>query len=86
MDAIADDYEEISHISELVHKWASSELSVSHDEIRKTLQQLIEEGLAKAYLLSPYNPPLELPGFDNSHAENLYFWLTDAGRQAIKRD
>src|SRR5713226_8176853 len=56
--AIADDYEDFEMVFSEATKWASEDgrIRVTREEVIRGLEKLIEEGYAKAYLLSSQPP------------------------------
>lgn len=84
--AMADDYENL----EQVVGWATRSLSeqglqASWEELIEVLRQVIDDGLARAYILSP-EPPYSTPvPFTLADSGNLWFYLTAEGIDAVKR-
>jgi len=76
LDAICDDYENVDqvilrHVSELS---ANCGLKIDRAEVVSALAWLIEDGLAKAYLLSCREPHVtELPGMPPLDVPEEYF-------------
>ena len=91
LDVIADDYEEIEHITETVDKWFGvCKLAITRNEIVQALITLIQEDSARAYHLSgtPGHKPEEIKAIispDQIQLRDPYFWITDKGREEIIR-
>jgi hypothetical protein len=81
---ISDDYEEIEHISENVTKRARAcGMSSQAKDVQAALAELLELGLAKAYLLSCTDPVVEIQGVPPlDQFGEYYFWITDKGQEA----
>jgi hypothetical protein len=87
---IADDYENVDqcilrHVSDQARQlgWA-----VDRSEVVEALRTLIQAGHAKAYLLSPFAPAVELAGMPSLDVIEdyfeTYFYITKAGMDALK--
>jgi len=91
LDVIADDYEEIEHITERVARWFGvCKLEITRDEIVQALITLIEEDYARAYHLlgTPGTEPDEIKGHlspDQIQLRDPYFLITDKGVEEINR-
>ena len=91
LEAIADDYEEIEHITETVAKWFGvCKLEITRGEIVQALITLIQEDCARAYHLTgiPGNKPEEIKvglSPDQIQLRDPYFLITDKGVEEIKR-
>lgn len=91
LDAIADDYEEVEHITEIIAEWFGvCKLAITRDEIVQALITLTREGFARAYHLSgtPRGEPEEIKvilSSDQIQLRDPYFWITDKGREEISR-
>lgn len=91
LDTIADDYEEIEHITERIDAWSAvCGLNVSRDEIVQALITLTQEGLARAYHLMETrgNKPEEIETIlsaDQIRLRDPYFLITDKGVQEVSR-
>jgi hypothetical protein len=89
LDVIADDYEEIEHITEVVEKWLGvCKLEITRDEIVQALITLIQENCARAYHLTgmPGHRPEEIKGVpspDQIQLRDPYFLITDKGVQEV---
>jgi hypothetical protein len=86
---ISDDYEEPEHISSNVRERAGiCGMEVQVDDIRNSLHDLVESGLAKAYRLT-VDPPEVFQGMPPiDQFLNYYFWITEKGLETLssKRD
>ena len=85
MEAIANDYEDLSMIESEVTDWAAEhKLAVTQNEIRAILVSLIESGLAKAYLLGSQPEFTAEPMAGSGISDpGCYFLLTAEGREAL---
>lgn len=84
MNVIADDYESFEIVWEHVLKWAAERgLAVQRDAVAETLERAIREGDARAYLLSPQPPHSQSVDFSLDRIEDLWFYVTPKGKQAI---
>lgn len=81
MDAIADDFESFDTICESVDRWSSEEKAINPSvcEIERGLFQLLEAGLADAYILANTNKKIELGDISSSNLKKLYFYLSNEG-------
>ncbi len=86
MNSIADDYENFDRIIGWATEYISAQgLQSSREELLAILKQLIADGYAQAYLLSP-KPPYSTPvPFSTRDVDNLWFCLTPSGLSAIKK-
>jgi len=86
LSAIADDYEDLEIVSSEVTKWAKEDgkISVAREEIIRGLEQLIDEGYAKAYVLSPQPPHAKSVPFSAEHIGELRFYITPKGKKLAK--
>jgi len=57
----------------------------STNEIGAALRQLINEGLAQAYVLSPHPPHAQRVKFEPGKMEELWFYVTAQGRQRVEK-
>lgn len=85
MDVIADDYEHITIITEDVFRWAAEENeTVTPDQIRHALQDLVRDHLAGAYRLTATPDPPQamtrIPSISEMDDDDLYFYLTPEGK------
>ena len=87
LDTIADDYEEIEHITELITAWfGACNLGISRNEIVRALIALTQEGFARAYHFTPGHESEEITVLlspDEIQPQDPYFWITDKGRQEV---
>lgn len=85
LNSICDDYENVDQVilPDVVRDSAKFGFTVERPEIVDALAGLIEDGLAKAYLLSSRGPEQELHGMPplDVVAENFktYFYITKKG-------
>jgi hypothetical protein len=90
LDVIADDYEEVEHIIEVVANWfGCCNLGINRNEIVLALISLTQDGLARGYHLmeTPGNKPEEIDARlspDQIQPYDPYFWITDKGREEVK--
>jgi len=83
---IADDYDEIDRITECVTRNAAKcGVEVTPNEVRSYVWELLNHGLAKAYLLSTREPyVLGIPGVPSiEELDEYYFLLTEKGIEAL---
>ncbi len=86
---IADDYEEIEHITERIAAWSGAcNLEISSEEIVEALITLTREDCARAYHLlgTPGNQPEEIKvtlSPDQIQLRDPYFLITDKGVEEI---
>ena len=84
MDAIADDYEQLESILSQVRPWAEIErVQANDEEIIRLLIELITDGSAKAFRLSPTAPPLSVNEISPGELHDLYFLLSERGRSEL---
>ena len=88
LDDIADDYEEIEHITGNVTALAQKcGLTVSSGEVREELMNLIDAGFAKAYRFTGRHLPEDIRGrplpeeLEETATGYVYFWITESGRE-----
>jgi len=85
MNTIADDYENLEHITRSAAELLSDrKIHASREEIIASLQELIDQGYAKAYLLSPKEPHSKPVVFSMAKVAELWFYLTPKGLRAVK--
>jgi len=86
MDAIANDYEPTSMVVNEVISWAKERgMTVAPEDVFRALTEFVHSGVAKAYRLSPAEPPLEVHSLSRVDlATDLYFLLTPMGHTLIK--
>ncbi|MGA7461116.1 MAG: hypothetical protein WBW69_12880 [Candidatus Korobacteraceae bacterium] len=82
LNAIADDYESVATILETVRKFDEPE-ATAHD-ISQALEELVREGLAQTYELSPSPPHSKLVDFDVNRADELWFYVTSEGKNLVR--
>ena len=82
---IADDYEEPVHIYDhLAEQLGACQVGVKPEDIKKSLIELVELGLAKGYWLHGPRPVKEVEGVPPLDSfQNNYFWITDEGCRAL---
>lgn len=86
MDAIANDFESLESIYTQVETWAWSEgIRTTREDIVIALLDLLGRGYAKAYLLSPHDPPEITSELDVENIMNSYFLLTNEGRSVLNK-
>lgn len=83
LSEISDDYESVETIDGSLRFHGLDSL-VTHEEIAEALKQLIEEGLAQAYQLSPHPPHTQQVDFDAKLVEQLWFYVTPKGKEIVK--
>jgi len=83
--SMADDYENFRTVLAEVTHWGSLRgLQLTRNEVRAALKSVLEAGLAQAYVLSS-RPPHSTPvSFSEEKLRELYFFLTPAGKDAVK--
>jgi hypothetical protein len=90
LDHIADDYENIDQmiLNEVAEDGARCGLTIERPEVVGALAGLIEDRLAKAYLLSSKATELQgMPTIDIVEKEfKTYFYVTKAGIDLIRSD
>lgn len=86
MDSIADDFESFDIICESVDRWGSEEKNIHPDicEIERGLLQLLEAGLAEAYILTNTNKKIELSEVSSANLKDLYFYLSQEGLRELR--
>jgi hypothetical protein len=88
--SISDDYENVDQIilRDVADWGARYGMSIERPDIALALAWLIEDGLAKAYLLSPFKPATELQGMPAiDHIEEdfeTYFYITKKGAEFLR--
>jgi len=87
MSAMADDYENLEHLTECVSKsLVKHKIAPLREELLQMLEELTREGLAQAYRLSP-NPPYSTPvSFTVAASSQLWFYLTPDGLSLLRRE
>jgi len=85
LEAMANDYENFECIEEQVNKWMKNEQAdVSKQELALTLETLITEGYARAFILSPVPPHSTFAEFSLERLDDLRFHLTTRGEQVVR--
>lgn len=81
---IADDYEEPKHVYDrVIGRLAACNLTVSPEDVRTSLIELIKLGFAKAHWLGP-GPQRELEGVPSrDDFEEYFFFITDEGERIV---
>jgi hypothetical protein len=84
LDVVADDYEDFAKIvSEVSQMCGALEFEITRSEVFRALEDLIRLGLIKAYFLSPWTSPMDVPGIPSrERLPELHFLQTEKGRQA----
>lgn len=85
MSAMADDYESLETIVESVN-WMASENDLpgfAMRDVQPTVAELVREGYASAYILSPTPPHSTIVDYSDNRADELWFMLTAAGIRAM---
>jgi len=92
LNEICDDYENVDQIifPKVAKQTAKYGLVIERSEIVNALAGLIQDGLAKAYLLSPFEPfSIELPGMPPldviEEDFETYFYATKTGIDDLRR-
>jgi len=84
MASMADDYENLQIIvNEVTTKAGSRQKALSRHEIIKAIQGLISDGYAQPYVLSPHPPHATPAAFDPERVDDLYYYLTPAGKKIL---
>ncbi len=83
--AMANDYEDFEMILHETLNWAPQKgLTVAREEVIEALEQLIEDGYAQAWVLSPTSPAEVVP-YSRENLDNLYFYVTPRGRELVHK-
>jgi aryl-alcohol dehydrogenase-like predicted oxidoreductase len=85
LSSIADDYEPLTQILDHFQRFAP-EMEASGHKVKEALGDLVQQGLARAYVLSSHPPQVTEVDFDPSNIENLYFYATAAGKRVVESD
>jgi hypothetical protein len=86
MDSIADDYEDLSMVVREVSTWASERgSSVAKSDIKKALLDLIRDGLAAAYRLTPSTREKIQGRPESDMLGKCHFLLTEEGQAELKK-
>ena len=86
LDAICDDYENVDRVLRHVAAYCGKlGMAVDRPDVLKALAELVEGGMAKAYLLSGTEPNKELEGMpplDFAETDpGTYFYITKKGME-----
>ena len=85
MAAAANDYENLPVIIQDVTNWGKSRnISPAREEIIEAIETLVVDGHAQCYLLSSRAPHSTAVKFDRTRVDDLYFYLTPAGKKIVK--
>ena len=83
--AIADDYEEFERIFHDAGEYAAERgRYISRSETQEALEDLITEGYAKAYELSPDCSPARAVRYSAADLTRLWFYVTPSGKERAK--
>ena len=82
MTAISDDNEDIETVRRYVQKF--HETTISSGQASRALGELVQDGLAQAYLLSPQPPHATKVGFDPNRIDELWFYVTPEGKKFVQ--
>ncbi len=86
LSTIADDYESFRIIAhETSERSAKLGLAVNHEMILDVLADLILQGLAKAYVLSPQVPYATPAEYSRGRSHTLWYWITDKGKLLLEQ-
>jgi hypothetical protein len=82
LNSMADDY---SNFEMLFNEACErlGEQAPSRSDALEATEELITEGLAQAYILSPTQPAATPINFFKSDADQLWFYITSAGKRLI---
>ena len=92
LNSICDDYENVDQVilSEVAVDGAKCGLTINRGEVVDALSALIENGLAKAYILSCWEPATELQGMPDIEMPEeyfkTYFYITRKGMDFHQSD
>jgi hypothetical protein len=85
MTSMADNFENLQLIFANVTSWARSrDVSPTRDEVIRTIENVIVDGYAQSYLLSPHPPHSTPVAFDLKRVDDLHYYLTPAGKAIVK--
>ena len=85
MTSVADDYENLQLIIRDVTRWGKRlQVSPTREEVIKAIEHVIVDGYAQSYLLLPRSPHSVPVAFDLQRVDDLYFYLTPAGKKLVK--
>jgi len=85
MTSVADDYENLPIIIEVVTNWAKGRnVFPAREEVVNAIETLTVEGHVQSYWLSPHAPHAAAVQFDRNRVDDLYFYLTPAGKKIVK--
>ena len=84
LNSMADDYENFEMLfSETLRQAKQQGQVLNRAETLEAIEQLISQGLAQAYILSP-TPPFATPvEFRRSDVEQLWFYITPTGKRFV---
>ncbi len=85
LESIANDYEALEQIIGHFRRVAP-EIDASVQNISEALENLIEQGLARVYKLSPWPPHVTEVPFDASKLDKLYFYVTPDGKRIVEQN
>jgi hypothetical protein len=83
LNSMANDYEDLEILFDEVSKLAPVGQAPSRMETIEALEQLVNEGLAQAYILSPGSPHARPVSFRRNDVDNLWFYVTPEGKKLI---
>ena len=84
LSSVANDYESFELIEEQVTRWTGeAKINFTADELAKHLQDLIREGLARAYVLSPQQPHSTVAEFSLERLDELWYLATPEGLKVV---
>jgi hypothetical protein len=88
LNEISDDYEALEQIEAAVTAMGrSAGLAISSSEIAAALKALIQDGLARPYLLSTTAPAREIVGVPaDDELDEFYYWVTPKGLERRMSD
>jgi aryl-alcohol dehydrogenase-like predicted oxidoreductase len=92
LNSIADDYENVDQaiLHDVARDGGKLGVTIERSDVVRALAELIEQGLARAYLLSSTEAPRELEGMPSlEQAEEsfeTYFYMTKKGRNFHRSD
>ena len=83
--SVADDYEDLSIITQDVTNWAKDRnILPARRDIIRAIEVLIINGHVQSYLLSEHAPHSTAVKFDPSRVDDLYYYVTSAGKKIVK--
>jgi len=82
---ISDDYESFEIILEQTRRLAASRgMNVTEAEVAEALKDVISDGFAEAYLLSPHPPHSTKVEYSSGKLHELWFYVTPRGKNVAK--